>query len=83
MALKCKNDEFLVMPLKHIQIVIFLVNCPRTRKQWAIAHENGHKRKKNEFLVMRVKHILSVMGLENHPRNPKLWTRAHENGPKT
>jgi hypothetical protein len=69
------------MHLKHVQIVIFLVNCPRTPKQWAIAHENGHKCKKNEFLVMRVKHVLSVMGLENHPGNPKLRTIANENGP--
>jgi hypothetical protein len=38
-ALKCKNDEFLVMPLK----------------QWEIAHQNSHKHKNDEFLVMPVK----------------------------
>jgi hypothetical protein len=46
MALKCKNDEFLVMPLKYIHTVIFLVNLHRSPKQWAIAHENGPKMQK-------------------------------------
>jgi hypothetical protein len=76
--LKRKNDGFLVMPLKHVQIVIFLVNRPRTPKQRAMAHENGHKCKNDEFLVMPLKHVLSVTGLENHPKNPKLWTIAHK-----
>jgi hypothetical protein len=38
---KCKYDEFLVMPLKHILNVIGLVNQPEYPKLWAIAHENG------------------------------------------
>jgi hypothetical protein len=82
MALKRKNDEFLVMPLKHILSVMGLVNHPGTPKLWAIAHENGHKCKNDEFLVMSLKHVLSVMGLVNHPRTPKLWAIAHENGTK-
>jgi hypothetical protein len=45
-ALKCKNDEFLVMPLKYVQTVLFLVNLHRTPKQRAIAHENGPKTEK-------------------------------------
>jgi hypothetical protein len=49
---------------------------------WAIAHENGHKRKNDEFFVMPLKHVVSVMGLVNHPSTPKLWPIAHENGPK-
>jgi hypothetical protein len=49
MALKCKNDEFLVMPLKHVLGVIDLVNHPETPKLWAIVHENGHKRINDEF----------------------------------
>jgi hypothetical protein len=81
--LKRKNDEFLVMPLKHVLIVIGLVNHPETLKLWAIAHENGHKRKNHEFLVMSLKHILSIVGLVNHPGTPKLWAVAHEDGPKT
>jgi hypothetical protein len=60
-----------------------LVNHPGTPKLWAIAHENGHKRKNDEFLVMSLKHVLSFMGLVNHPGTPKLWAIAHEDGPKT
>jgi hypothetical protein len=41
---KGKNNEFFVMPLKHVQSVMDLVNHPGTPKLWAIAHENGHKR---------------------------------------
>jgi hypothetical protein len=71
-ALKRKNDEFLVMPLKHILSVMGLVNHPGTPKLWAIAHKNGNKCKNDEFLFMSLKHVLSVMGLVNHPRTPKL-----------
>jgi hypothetical protein len=46
MALKHKNDEFLVMPLKHVLSVMDLVNNSRTPKLWAIAHENGPKNEK-------------------------------------
>jgi hypothetical protein len=81
-ALKHKNDEFLVMPLKHVLSVIGLVNHPRTPKLWAIAHKNSHKRKNDEFLVMSIKHVLRFMGLVSHPGTPKLWAIAHENGPK-
>ena len=38
-AIKCKNGEFLVIPLKH-------VNRTGTPKLWAITHENGHKMQK-------------------------------------
>jgi hypothetical protein len=81
-ALKCKNDQFLVMPLKNELSVLCLVNHPSTPKLWAIAYENGHKRKKDEFLVMPLKYVLSVMGLVNHPSTPKMWAIAHENGHK-
>jgi hypothetical protein len=81
-ALKCKKDEVLVMPLKHVLSLMGLVNHPITPKLWAIAHENGYKCKNDEFLVMSLKHVLRVMGLVNQPRNPKLWAIAHENGPK-
>jgi hypothetical protein len=49
-----------------------LVNPPGTLKLWAIAHENGHKRKNDEVSVMPLKHVVSVMGLVNHPSTPKL-----------
>jgi hypothetical protein len=81
-ALKHKNDEFLVRPLKHVLSVMGLVNHLGTPKLWAIAHENSHKRKNNEFIVMSLKHKLRFMGLVNHPRTLKLWAMAHENGPK-
>jgi hypothetical protein len=82
MALKRKNDEFLVMPLKHVLSVMDLVNHDGTAKLWAIAHENGPKTQNDEFLVMPLKHVLSVMDLVNHYGTPKLWAIAHENGPK-
>jgi fatty-acid desaturase len=69
--------------LKHVLSFMGLVNHPGTPKLWAIAHENGHKRKNDEFLVMPLKHVLSVIGLVNHPGKPKLWAIAHENGPIT
>jgi hypothetical protein len=45
-ALKCKNNEFLVMSLKHVVTVMDLVNHYETPKLWAIAHENGPKTQK-------------------------------------
>jgi hypothetical protein len=39
-ALKHKNEEFFVRPLKHVLSVMGLVNPLRTPKLWAIAHEN-------------------------------------------
>jgi hypothetical protein len=41
---KCKNDEFLVMSLKHLLSVMGLVHYPTTPKLWA--HENGPKNAK-------------------------------------
>jgi hypothetical protein len=43
MALKHRNDEFLVMPLKHALSVMDLVKHSGNPKLWAIAHENGPK----------------------------------------
>jgi hypothetical protein len=45
-ALKCRNDEILVMPLKHVLSDMDLVNHSGTPKLWAIAHENGPKMQK-------------------------------------
>jgi hypothetical protein len=72
-ALKRKNDEFLVTPLKHVKSVMDLVNHPGTPKLWAIAHENGHKCKNDEFVVMPLKHVQIFMDLVNHSGTPKLW----------
>jgi hypothetical protein len=46
MALQCKNDEFLVMPLKNVLSVMGLVNHPGIPKLWAIALKNGPKMQK-------------------------------------
>jgi hypothetical protein len=43
---KRKNDEFSVMPLKHVVSVMGLVNHPSTAKLWGIAHKNGPKTQK-------------------------------------
>jgi hypothetical protein len=43
---KHKNDEFLVMPVKHVLSVMDLVNHSGTPKLWAIAHKNGYKMQK-------------------------------------
>jgi hypothetical protein len=45
-ALKYKNDDFLVTPLKNVPSVMGLVNHPGIRKLWAIAHKNGPKMQK-------------------------------------
>jgi hypothetical protein len=45
-TLKCKKDEFLVIPLKNVLSVMGLVNHPGTPKLWAIAHENSPKMQK-------------------------------------
>jgi hypothetical protein len=45
-ALKGKNDEFLVIPLKHVLSVMDVVNHSRTPKRWAIAHDNSPKMQK-------------------------------------
>jgi hypothetical protein len=82
MALKRKNNEFLVMPLKHVLSVMDLINHSRTPKLWAIAHENGSKTQKRLVFIMPLKHVLIVMGRVNHRGTPKLWAIAHKNGHK-
>jgi hypothetical protein len=81
-ALKHKNDEFLIMPLKHVLSVMDLVNHSGTPKLWAISHENGPKTQDDKILVMPLKHVLSIMDLVNHSEIPKLWAISHVNGPK-
>jgi hypothetical protein len=46
MAIKQKNNEFFVMPLKNVSSVMDLINQSRTPKLWAMAHENGPKTQK-------------------------------------
>jgi hypothetical protein len=42
-AQKCKNDDFLVIPLKHRLSVMGLVKHRRNPKLWTISPENGPK----------------------------------------
>jgi hypothetical protein len=77
-----KNDEFLVMPVKHVLSVMGLENHPGNPKLWTISHKTAQKCKNVRFLVIPLKHLVSVMGLVNHLGNPKQWAIAHENGPK-
>jgi hypothetical protein len=79
---KCKNNKFLVLPVKHVLSFMGLENHPGNPKLWTIAHETAQKRKNDRFLVIPLKHLVSVMGLVNHLRNPKQWAIAHENGPE-
>jgi hypothetical protein len=58
-----------------------LVNHPRTPKLWAIAHENGHKRKNKEFFIIPLENVQTVIFLVNLQGTPKLWAIAHENVP--
>jgi hypothetical protein len=46
MAVKCKNDELFVMPLKYVLSVVDLVNQSGTPELSAIAHEDGPKMQK-------------------------------------
>jgi hypothetical protein len=71
MALKCKNDEFLVIPLKNVLSVMDLVNQSGTPKLWAIAHENGYKRKNNEFFYHASQTYTECHGACKSPQNPK------------
>jgi hypothetical protein len=80
-ALKRKNDEFLVMPLKHVLSVMGLVNHPRTPKLWAIVHENGHKRKNDEFFChSSLKHTDCHIPCKC-PRNPKAMGNSSRKRP--
>jgi hypothetical protein len=49
MAQKCKNDKFLVMPLKHELSVTGHENPPITPKQWAIAQKMAINAKTMSF----------------------------------
>jgi hypothetical protein len=82
-ALKRKNDEFLVTPLKHVLTVMGLVDHLETPKLWAIAHEKGHKFKNNKvFFCDSALNIQTIIFLVILHGIPKQWAIAHENGHK-
>jgi hypothetical protein len=71
MALKRKNDEFLVMPLKHVLSVMDLVNHYRTPKLWAIAHENALKTQKQRVFGHASQTCTEYHGPCKSLQNPK------------
>ena len=82
MALKCENDKFSALTLKHVLGPIYLGNRDRTQKFWALAHENGLKTRKRQVISHDSKICIgSNMPWESH-QNPKLWAIAYENVPK-
>src|SRR4051812_4060325 len=82
-AINRKNDEFLVISLKHAIVLTRHANPPGTPKLWAISHENGHKHENDEFLVISLKHVRVLTRHANPPGTHKLWTIIHENDHKT
>src|SRR3954463_8620892 len=49
-TIKRENDNFLVIPLKHVSGLTVVVNLPGTPKMWSITHGNDHKKaKKTNF----------------------------------
>jgi hypothetical protein len=77
MARQRKNDEFLVMPLKHVLSVIDLVNHYGNTKLWAIAHENGPKMQKRQVFGHTSEKCAECNGPCKSP-----WAIAQKNGPK-
>jgi hypothetical protein len=78
-ALKGKNDEFLAMPLKHVQSVMDLENHSGTPKMWAIGYENGPKTQKQRFFGHASQTCTEWHGPCKSPGTPKLWAIAHKN----
>ena len=81
-AIKRENDEFLVISFQHVWGRNVTVNRPRTPKQWAVAHENGHKtRKLRVFSHISQKCNGSYMPCKSN-WNQKPWAITHKNGHK-
>src|SRR3954463_10552593 len=69
--IKRKNDEFLVIPLNH-------VNRPGIPKLWAIAHENSHKTRKRRVHGHARKNVSGLTFVVNHPGTLKLRAITRE-----
>jgi len=67
-AVKCDNNEFLVISLKHVMGLTGLANPLGTQKPWEISHENGQKKHENgEFFVTNITHISGLKVSVNRP----------------
>ena len=81
-TIKHENDDFLVIPLKHVSGITSHANRPGSQKIWAIAHENGHKSITLQVFGPNSQIVSSHTGHANRPGNPKQWAIAHENDNK-
>src|SRR3954454_8872530 len=86
-AIKRENEEFLVISFQHVSGRKVIVNRPRTPKQWAVAHENGHKtRELRVFSHISQKCNGSYMPCKSN-WNQKPWAITHKkvvvNHPRT
>src|SRR3954470_12466062 len=75
-AIKRENNKCLAITLKH-------VNRLGTPKQWAIAHENGHKTRKWRVFGHALRHVSVLTVILNRLGTPILWAITHENGHNT
>src|SRR4051812_46077521 len=75
MAIKRKNDEFLVITLKHVDLLGIL-------KLSALAHENGHKTRKRRVFWSCPQTCIGCYIILNRPGTPILWGINHENSHK-
>ena len=71
-----KNDEFLVIPLKHVSGLRVVVNHPGTLKLWAITHETAIICEIYNFFVKIVKHVSGLMVVVIRPETLELWNSS-------
>jgi hypothetical protein len=81
MALKRKNDEFWVMPLKHVLSVMDLINHSGTPKLWAISHENGPKMQKRRVFGHASEKCTECHGPYKSPWNLKTVGNSSQKRP--
>ena len=82
-TIKCENNKFLVITLKHVSGLRIVVNPHGAPKQCAIAHENGQKTLKWRVFGNNPQTCIGSCEPCKSPRTPKLWTIAHKNGHRT
>ena len=76
-ALKCENDKFSAMALKHLSGPLCLENRTKTPKLWAIAHENGLKTKKRQVIAHDSNKCIGAnMPWESHQNPPTVGFRS-------
>ena len=67
MAIKRENDEFLVIPHKHVSGLTVVVILPRTPKLWEIAHENSRQTRKQRVFGHNSQTCIGFTGLPDPP----------------